>query len=312
MKILVTGCAGFIGSHLAEALLNQGHDVVGIDNFHPYYDRELKMANLAVLIQYKNFSFIEDSILNFELMKILTKNVSLVYHEAAIAGTRYSIEFPSEYIEINVMGTLNVLEAARLNNVKKIVFASSSSVYGEIPLEELPINEEHKLNAISPYAHSKIMAEELCKLYTKIYKLPVVILRYFTVWGPRQRPDEAFAKFITKILKNETIEVYGDGLQTRDFTYIDDIVNGTILAAEKGHGIYNLGSGTSLSVNGMINKIASTMKAKPKVKFIEKHKADVSHTLADITKAKNELGYKPSISLQEGIKRHVDWCRHNV
>ena len=312
--ILVTGCAGFIGSHLCERLLNQGLKVTGLDNLDPYYSTEWKENNLKVLKKHSNFNFIKGSILDSELLNKIVKNVEMIYHLAALPGVRNSIKNPVKYCETDVLGTIKLLDISRTVDVKKFVFASSSSVYGEVPENELPVSEDRKPNPISPYGLAKLQGEEWCKMFEKVYGLETVSLRYFTVFGPRQRPDEAFSKFISRILKDEGVEIYGDGKQTRDFTYISDVVDGTLLSCEKGNGIYNIGSSKRISVNEMVSLIEKIMNKNIQTKHIEKQQGDVTHTWSSIDKAKRELGYEPKVSIEEGIKRHVEWFRetHSV
>jgi len=305
--ILVTGCCGFIGSHLAERLLKEGEDVLGIDNFDPYYPRHLKMRNLKILRDYKKFQFIEESILGD--LKHLFQGVSLVYHQAAIAGVRNSLRDPLRYIENNLLGTTNILNLSRNSGVKRVIFASSSSVYGEVAKGELPIEESRKLKPISPYGYSKKLCEEICQMYSRIWGLEVVSLRYFTVYGPRQRPDEAFSKFIKKMLKGERLEIYGSGEQTRDFTYVSDAVDATLLAARRGQGVYNIASGSRISLNKALSLISRISGLDPKIVYKEKQPGDVTHTWASISKAKKELGYRPKIGLETGLREHFQWLR---
>lgn len=309
MTVLVTGCAGFIGSHLTEELLARGLNVVGIDNFDPYYSVRIKKRNMAELKKHKKFRFVQGSILNDSALKKI-KNVETVYHEAAIAGVRNSIKEPARYCENNSLGTLKLLNHFR--DVKKFVYASSSSVYGSVDARELPMRETMTANPISPYGMSKLQGEEWCRLFTKVYGTPTTSLRYFTVYGPRQRPDEAFTRFISKALKGRPIEIYGSGNQTRDFTYVKDIVDGTILAAEKGRGVLNLGSGSRITVKEMVEHVSWISNKKIKVKHINKQPGDAPHTWADINKARAELGYEPKHSLEEGIGEQVEWCRKNL
>ncbi len=305
---MVTGCAGFIGSSLTERLLHDGHSVIGIDNFDPYYPIDMKKTNIKNLLRNKNFKFLNASILDKNSIKDEIKDVDIIFHEAAIAGVRNSMKFPSKYFEINVKGTTNILELA-IRNVKKIVFGSSSSVYGEVKKEELPVNEERNPNPFSPYALSKFQGEKICKMFTDLYGLDITSLRYFTVYGPRQRPDEAFTKFLTRIIRNKTIEIYGDGTQTRDFTFIEDVVDATILATKKGSDLYNIGSGKSIELNEIIKIMKEVTSKNPKTINIEKQSGDVPHTWADITKAKEKLGYIPKIGIGDGIKKHFEWCK---
>ncbi|MFC2143817.1 GDP-mannose 4,6-dehydratase [Candidatus Aenigmatarchaeota archaeon] len=308
--ILVTGCAGFIGSHLCEALLKNGLSVTGLDNIDSYYSVKWKEENMKVLNRYPNFNFIRGSILDSGLIKDVIKDVDTVYHLAAIPGVRNSIKNPIKYCEIDVLGTIKLLDISRKNDIKKFVFASSSSVYGEVPENELPVREDRRPNPISPYGLAKYQGEEWCSMFDKTYGLKTVSLRYFTVFGPRQRPDEAFSKFIGKIMNNEAIEIYGDGEQTRDFTFVEDIVKGTILGCEKGSGIYNIGGGKRISVNEIISLIEKVMNRGISKKNIEKQMGDVTHTWSDIGKSKNELGYNPKVSIENGIRRHFDWFKN--
>lgn len=310
MTVLVTGCAGFIGSHLAEALLKKGSNVIGVDNFDPYYSVELKKLNIKALKQSSRFRFIEGDIGDDRVLDKAFNGVDTVYHLAASAGVRNSLQYPVKYCNNDVLNTVKVLEWSRKNGVKKLVFASSSSVYGEVPESELPIREDKALKPITPYSLSKQQAETWCRMYSDIYGLSTVIIRYFTPYGPRQRPDEAFTKFIARILGGQPIEVYGDGRQTRDFTYIGDVVHGTILAGERGSGVYNVGAGNRISVNEMVSVISRVAGIEPKVKNIGKQQGDVSHTHADISRAKNDLGYDPRTSLEDGARKHVEWVRN--
>jgi len=303
---IVTGCAGFIGSHLVEKLLERNWHVIGIDNFHPYYSRELKEDNLKNAKNNKNFEFVEGSILSEKDLEKLPINVDYVFHFAAIAGVRNSLEHPKEYFEINVKGTSNLLE--KFKNVDKFVFASSSSVYGNLKSDEFPVNEEHSLNPISPYGESKKQAEKLCENFSNEFNLKVVILRFYTVYGPRQRPDEAFTKFIRFTQMDNPIPVYGDGTKERDFTYVSDIVQGSILAAERGNGIYNLGTGNPISLHQMISAIEKSLSKKIQRNYLPSPEGDVEKTHADISKAKKELGYYPRFTLEEGVNECVRWC----
>ncbi|MBW6451248.1 MAG: GDP-mannose 4,6-dehydratase [DPANN group archaeon] len=311
MSILITGTCGFIGSHLTEKLLSEGNKIIGIDNFDDYYLENLKKQNLKILKKYDNFEFVQDSILNKDTINKITKNVDIIYHLAAIAGVRNSIQNPTKYVESNILGTNILLDAACKNNINKFVFASSSSVYGDVAEKDLPVQENHVLDPISPYALSKMHCEHWCEMYSKLYGLNTTSLRYFTVYGPRQRPDEAFTKFITKTLNNETIEIYGDGTQTRDFTYVSDIVDGTILASQNGAGAYNLGGGSRKPLNDILDTLNELLDNKINKIQISEQQGDVKNTSADISKAKKELGYEPKIDIKTGLQKHVDWCKSN-
>jgi len=303
---LVTGCAGFIGSHLTEELLRQGWEVIGIDNFHSYYSRKLKELNLQKAKQYKNFDFIEGSILSDNDLKKLPSEADYLFHFAAMPGVRNSILHPEEYFEVNIKGTAKILEG--FQNVGKIIYASTSSVYGNVKPEDFPVKEDHELNPIAPYGESKKRAEELCIKFAKEHDAKIAILRFYTVYGPRQRPDEAFTKFIRLVQAGKPIPIYGDGNKERDFTFVSDIVNGSILAANKGIGTYNLGTGKPITINQMVSALEEVMKVKILREYVESPKGDVEKTHADISKARKELGYIPKVSFDEGVKQCVEWC----
>jgi len=306
-RILVTGCAGFIGSHLAEELLRRGYEVRGMDNLDDYYSLELKRQNLELLKKHDGFTFSKGDIMDAALVKEVMKDVSIVFHQAAVAGVRESFKNPLKYLETNVLATAKLL--AMSLEVERFIFASSSSVYGEVSEKELPLKEDRELHPASPYGMSKKLCEDICDMYSDFYGLPTVSHRYFTVYGPRQRPDEAFAKFISGTLRGKEIGIYGGGNQTRDFTYISDIVEANILSMKEGSGAYNIGCGSRVTVNGAVKIIGEVTGIVPRVKHVEKQKGDVMHTLADISKAQRELGYAPKVGLREGIERQVEWCR---
>jgi len=305
---MVTGCAGFIGSSLAERLLYDGHSVIGVDNFDPYYPISLKKENIKRLDGNRNFTFVNASILDKSSISRYIKDVKIVFHQAAMAGVRNSIRFPSKYFSVNVQGTANILELA-MKNVDKVIAASSSSIYGEVKKEELPVSEDREPNPKSPYALSKMHAEKICGVFTRLYGLKTVCLRYFTVYGPRQRPDEAFTKFLIKSIKNEEIQIYGDGKQTRDFTFVADVVNANVLAIKKGQGIYNIGSDRSIELNEALDIMEDVLGKKIRRVNVERNKADISYTWADITKAKKELRYSPKTDIRDGIREHFEWCK---
>jgi nucleoside-diphosphate-sugar epimerase len=312
MKVLVTGVAGFIGSHLAERLIVEGHKVVGVDCFTDYYPRAIKESNIKKLRSESSFDFHDADILGINLETAL-QNIDVVYHEAAQAGVRASWGANFKiYTENNVRVTQRLLEAAKTARLKKFIYASSSSVYGDA--ESYPTHEEMKPMPISPYGVTKLAAEHLCYLYNKNFGIPTVSLRYFTVYGPRQRPDMAFHKFIKAILHDEEIPVFGDGNQTRDFTYIDDIIDANISAMnmEATGEVFNIGGGSRITVNDTIAIIERVCERKAKKKYIEKQKGDVIHTAADISKAKKFLGYVPKYDIEKGIANQVDWMRHTL
>lgn len=309
MKILVTGVAGFIGSHLAERLIKEGHKVVGVDCFTDYYPRAIKESNIKKLRSDSSFDFHDADILEINLDTVL-QNIDVVYHEAAQAGVRASWGASFKiYTENNVRATQRLLEAAKTARLKKFIYASSSSVYGDA--ESYPTHEEMKPMPISPYGVTKLAAEHLCYLYYKNFGIPTVSLRYFTVYGPRQRPDMAFHKFIKAILNDEEIPVFGDGNQTRDFTYIDDIIDANISAmnAEATGEVFNIGGGSRITVNDTIAIIERVCEKNAKKKYIEKQKGDVIHTAADISKAEKFLDYAPKYDIEKGIANEVAWLR---
>lgn len=312
MKYIVTGAAGFIGSSLCKRLLNQEIEVIGIDSFVDYYPRILKEKNIENLKKHPKFVFIEGNLMDMDLSKLISNN-DCIFHQAAQAGVRASWGKDFHiYTENNIMATQRLLEICKEKNIAKLIFASSSSVYGDC--QDLPMNEKSSPSPVSPYGVSKLASEQLCYLYWKNFNVPVVSLRYFTVYGPRQRPDMAFNKFIRAILKNEEIVMYGDGEQTRDFTYIDDIVTANILAMNKGQygSVYNIGGGSKTSMNEVIDILAKVSGEKPKIKQSGTQKGDMKHTLADITKAQSELGYEPTIGLEEGLEKEYIWLKENL
>lgn len=305
---LVTGCAGFIGSHLAEKLIQQGYQVKGIDSFLDYYPRKIKENNLKDLLKSKNFSFIDGDILKTDLKNLLS-DVEYIFHEAAQAGVRASWGRSFEiYTQNNILATQRLLESAKeLPKLKKFVYASSSSVYGDTDI--LPMREDGILKPVSPYGVSKLAGEHLCYLYFKNFGIPTVSLRYFTVYGPRQRPDMAFNKFISAILQNKEIQIYGLGNQSRDFTFITDIVEATINAAniDVNGEVFNIGGASRLPLNEVINLIEEILCKPVKITYNHSQYGDVLHTWADISKAQKMLDYKPKVSLKEGLKEEIDW-----
>jgi len=308
MKALVTGCAGFIGSHLTERLLREGYEVIGIDCFTDYYPREIKEANLSNVLKSKKFKLIEEDIL--EMNKF--PEVDYVFHEAAQAGVRASWGKSFEtYMRNNVQATQKLLEFYKDLDIKKFVYASSSSVYGDA---ELPMREDSLLKPVSPYGVTKLAGENLCYLYWKNYNVPTVSLRYFTVYGPRQRPDMAIHKFVKAIFNGDEITVFGDGTQTRDFTFVDDVVEATILAAESNSvgEVFNIGGGSRVSVNDLIEMMEDIIGKKAKVKYIEKQKGDVRDTLADVSKASELLHWAPRVDINAGLKSFIEWFKYNM
>ena len=303
MKALVTGCAGFIGSHLADKLLEFGYEVIGIDCFTDYYPKGIKEANISNALKNKNFKFIEEDILEMDKLP----EVDYTFHLAAQAGVRASWGKSFEiYTRNNIEATQKLLEFYKDRKIKKFVYASSSSVYGDA---ELPMREDSLLKPVSPYGVTKLAGENLCYLYWKNYEVPTVSLRYFTVYGPRQRPDMAIHKFVKAIFKGKGITVFGDGTQTRDFTYVDDAIDANILAAinDVVGEVFNVGGGSRISVNALVDEIEKIVGKKAKIKYVGKQKGDVRDTWADVNKAKKELEWKPKARIEEGLKKFVDW-----
>ena len=312
MKCLVTGAAGFIGSSLADLLLSQGHEVVGIDCFADYYPRETKESNLSNARSEARFSFVEDDLLTADLEPLLA-GVDWVFHQAAQAGVRASWgESFDVYVRNNISVTQRLLERARESRIEKLVYASSSSVYGDSP--DLPLRESARPQPVSPYGVTKLAAEHLCYLYHVNYGVPTVSLRYFTVYGPRQRPDMAFNKFIRSALTGGEIIVHGDGEQTRDFTYISDICNANLLAAQSDAvgRVFNVGGGSRVTVNHVLDVLNGLAGERVRVRHIEDQKGDVRHTLSDAAPAREALGYRTSVSVEEGLAREFEWLKASI
>ena len=306
---IVTGVGGFIGSHLAETLLNQGDKVIGIDEFNDYYNPTLKRQNISQFQDHPGFQLIENDIQSLNCSELLV-DVDIVYHQAAQAGVRASWGGGfRDYTERNINATQIILEAAiNAPNLKRLVYASTSSVYGNA--ETFPTPETVCPQPVSPYGITKLAAERLGKLYHQNFGVPCVYLRYFTVYGPRQRPDMAFHKFFKWILQDQPISIYGDGQQTRDFTFISDAVAANLLAAivplAVGE-VFNIGGGSRVVLAEVINIMERIVGRPIKKNFVEKARGDARHTSADVSKAKEILGYQPQVSLEEGLRREWEW-----
>ncbi|MHB8056109.1 MAG: NAD-dependent epimerase/dehydratase family protein [Candidatus Aminicenantales bacterium] len=309
MKVLVTGAAGFIGSRLSRRLLNEGIDVCGVDCLSATYPRWIKRRNLAPLLANRRFTFVEADLNDLPLARRL-RSAETVYHLAAQAGVRASWgrSFAS-YLRHNIAATQRLLEAAKDNPPRKIVYASSSSVYGLTP--DLPMTETSPLVPISPYGVTKLAAEQLGFLYHKNYGLPVVSLRFFTVYGPGQRPDMAFHKFFKAILEGREIPVFGDGSQTRDFTYVDDIVEALVAAGREGPAgeVYNIGGGHRERLSDLFALFGKITGRPVKTRRVEKQKGDAPHTFASIDKARRDLGFAPRVRLEDGLEREWAYIR---
>ncbi|NES65620.1 MAG: NAD-dependent epimerase/dehydratase family protein [Okeania sp. SIO2D1] len=310
-NIIVTGVGGFIGSHLAETLLNQGEKVIGIDQFNDYYDPVLKHQNISQFKDHSAFQLIENDIQSLNWSELLA-DIDIVYHQAAQAGVRASWgEGFRAYTERNINATQIILEAAKdAPKLKRLVYASTSSVYGNA--ETFPTPETICPQPVSPYGITKLAAERLGKLYHQNFGVPCVYLRYFTVYGPRQRPDMAFHKFFKWILQDEPISIYGDGQQTRDFTFVSDAVVANLLAGtvpEAVGEVFNIGGGSRVVLAEVINMMEEIVGRPIKKNFVEKARGDARHTSADVSKAQKILGYQPQVSLKEGLSREWEWVK---
>lgn len=307
MKVLVTGVAGFIGSSLAEGLINKGYSVRGIDSFSDYYPKAFKKKNIKDLLKRKGFEFIEGDLLNIDLSNILS-DVEIIFHQAAQPGVRKSWDMFNLYVKDNILVTQRLLEGIKGKNIKKFVYASSSSVYGDC--KDLPLSEESIPKPISPYGVTKLAGENLVELYRKNYSLPAISLRYFTVFGPRQRPDMAFFRFIKDALLDKPIKIYGDGNQTRDFTFISDIVDANIKGGKSdAQGIFNIGGGNRVTLNYAISEIERQISKKIKIEYKETQKGDMYDTLANIEKAKKILSFNPEVDLKTGLYKEIEWLK---
>ncbi len=313
-EYLITGGAGFIGSSLCEKLLKENNKVVVIDNFCDFYDPKIKEKNIKDFVKNPNFKLYKKDIRDRQAIKQIFEdnNIEIVIHLAAMAGVRPSIENPVLYQEVNCMGTQNILEEMKEHNIKNLIMASSSSVYGNC--KQVPFKEDMTVDfAISPYAATKKANEVMTHVYHKLFSFNVVMLRFFTVYGPKQRPDLAINKFTKLILANEEIPMYGDGTSSRDYTYIDDIIDGIektckyILKNKNVYEIINLGNSSPISLKDMISMISKILEIEPKIKQLPMQPGDVEITYADISKAKELIGYEPKVTFEEGIKKFIKW-----
>lgn len=313
-SILVTGGAGFIGSHLCERLLREGHQVVALDNFDEYYDRAVKERNLREVQATGPLSFVEGDIRDSDLVSQLLRDrqVTRVVHLAALAGVRRSLQRPDLYADVNVRGLSLLLECLRHSNVAGLVFASSSSVYGNTP--QVPWQEDEPcLEPISPYAATKRAGELLCYTHHHLYGLPISCLRFFTVYGPRQRPDMGIHQFIRRVLTGQTLTLFGDGTMERDYTYIDDIINGVTAAthrcADLGFQVFNLGNTHRVALRDLVSTIEAESGARAIIEWKPEQPGDVKRTWADVSRAAAQLGYQPKVGIAEGVRRFVRWMR---
>lgn len=312
MRFLVTGGAGFIGSHLCERLIQEGHDVVCIDDFNPYYDPRIKRRNVENLLSNPRFRMVEGDILDWELLEEIFEEGGFdgVVHLAARAGVRPSIREPRLYQKVNVEGTTNLLELSSRHRIPRFVLASSSSVYGKS--QRIPFSEGDVVDSpISPYAATKRCCELLAFTYYSLYSIPVTCLRFFTVYGPRQRPDMAIHKFTRLIAEGKEVPLFGDGTSRRDYTYISDTIDGIVKAIEKceGYRIYNLGESETIELRRLIQLLEKRLDRQARINRLPDQPGDVPVTYADINRARRELGYAPKVSIEEGIERFVAWYR---
>jgi UDP-glucuronate 4-epimerase len=313
--VFVTGAAGFIGSHLCEALLARGDRVFGFDNFDPFYDRRIKERNLAPLTAHPSFSFLEGDIRDAYAIARWGEGMpaDALIHLAAKAGVRPSVADPVGYADVNILGTIRILDWARERRVPKLLFASSSSVYGgntKVPFAE----DDFVDRPVSPYAATKKAGELLCHTYCHLYGMNVVALRFFTAYGPRQRPEMAIHKFTRRILEGEGIDLYGDGSSRRDYTYIDDIVSGILgsMGAPPGYRVYNLGESATISLSDLVALIEKACGKAAVRRFLPPQPGDVPVTCADISRARSEIGYDPRTPIGRGVSLFVEWYRNEA
>jgi len=311
MKAFISGAAGFIGSHLTERLLKEGWTVTGVDNFDDFYDPGIKRRNLAGCLSNPSFCLMEADIRDQNAMQeAVADDTDVIVHLAARAGVRPSIARPLLYTDVNINGTVVLLEIARERNIPRFIFASSSSVYGNN--RKVPFSEDDNVDfPISPYAATKKAGELMCHTYHHLHDIAINCLRFFTVYGPRQRPDLAIHKFARLIEAGQPVPIYGDGTMRRDFTYIDDILSGIVAAMDKctGYEIYNLGESQPISVNDLITELENALDLKAIREYLPLQPGDVDRTYADIAKAERHLGYRPSTNIQTGLACFVAWLR---
>ena len=314
-RVLVTGAAGFIGSHLTERLLATGHHVTALDNFDPFYPESLKRQNLEVALAHPNFTFVQgDCAVPADVERAFEQRPHVIVHLAAKAGVRPSIADPLGYTRANIVATQVLLEAARRHDVSRIVFGSSSSVYGNN--EKVPFSEDDPVeHPISPYAATKRAGELICHTYHHLFGMGVMSLRFFTVYGPRQRPDLAIRKFATLLHRGEPIPFYGDGSSERDYTWIDDILQGVVAAIDRTRThpgefeIINLGESRTTSLSKLVGLIAGSLNVEPNLQRLPMQPGDVNRTFADVSKAKRLLGYQPTTPVEVGIPRFIEWFK---
>lgn len=315
METLVTGGAGFIGSHTVEALLARGERVIALDNFNDFYDPERKRRNIAPFLASPNFRLVSGDVRDRALLEHLftTEPIRRIIHIAAMANPRFSVQNPALYEEVNVKGTLNLVELSVRQGVQHFVYASSSSIYGKDA--PVPYREDARTDRpLSPYAATKKMSEVMLYTFHYLYGLPVTVLRFFTVYGPRGRPDMAVYLFTNWIAQDKPVRLYGDGTQSRDYTYVTDTVSGIVAALDRpsGYQTFNLGNSNPQANAHLIEIIEGELGKKAVIQRMDYPSADPQQTYADITRARQVLGYDPQVSLEEGVRRFVEWYRREV
>ncbi|MDD3687902.1 MAG: GDP-mannose 4,6-dehydratase [Bacteroidales bacterium] len=313
-RIIVTGGAGFIGSNLCDYLLTTGNEVVCIDNFDDYYDPKIKRHNIQQALTHPHYRLIEEDIKNTDrIANQLVGEFDAIIHLAAKAGVRYSLENPVGYEESNVVGTKSILQLAIEKNIKQFVFASSSSIYGNAPA---PFNEEYKdLQPISPYAQTKLFSEKTGKEFSEKYDLNFISLRFFSVYGPRLRPDLVMNKIAGSIYRNEKLRIFGDGSTSRDYTYVDDIIAGIMKAVDYKNSkfeTFNLGNGNPIKLTDIISLFENETKQKVNIEFVDSIKGESDITWANNAKAKRLMSFEPNINISEGIKNYLDWYKKQL
>lgn len=313
-KVLVTGGAGFIGSHLCEKLLKEGYFVINLDNFNNYYDPKIKWRNIQDALKSDNYALYVGDIRDNKILNQIVEEqgkIDIIVHLAAMAGVRNSLKDPVEYVSVDIGGTVNMLEFARKQNVEKFVFASSSSVYGKN--SKIPFSEDDPLEGqVSPYATAKRAGELYCKTYSEIYGIPIVVLRFFTVYGPRQRPEMAIHLFTKLILEGKPIPVFGDGSSSRDYTYIDDIIDGiykAILYKDSKFEVFNLGSNNSIKLSKLLELIEKTVGKKAVIDRKPMQLGDVQVTISDLKKSQKKLSFNPKTKITDGLRSFFDWFK---
>ncbi|MFC5134822.1 MULTISPECIES: SDR family NAD(P)-dependent oxidoreductase [Haloferacaceae] len=317
MHVLVTGGAGFIGGHLAEAFLEDGHDVTVLDNFEPFYAEGIKRHTLEVHREVAadgdvEYRFVEGDVRDPETVREVVDDADVVVHQAAQAGVRESVDNPQRVTDINVDGTVNLLEASKETDVDRVILASSSSVYGKP--RSLPYEEDHPTEPVSPYGVTKVTQEHMARVYTELHGLPTVCLRYFTVYGPRMRPNMAISNFVSRCLNEEPPVIYGDGEQTRDFTYVDDVVdaNRTLLTDDSVDGeVLNIGSSDNISIQELAEVVRDQLAPELEIEYESAREADAEHTHASVEKANETIGYEPSRTITEGVGEFIEWYEAN-